>query len=257
MVDIFNIKIPQLTEEEERRAYVYVPDNVEGKRYPVLYMFDGQNLFYDELASFGKSWGLLKYLEKNKVPLIVAAADCNFHREDHPYGGRFSEYSPFSFEHAMIGKICGRGKITMDWLSKEFKPYIDEHYPTLPDREHTFVAGSSMGGLMTLYAVLEYNEVFSRGASVSPAVYFTYEEVRAMIQNAEVKPDTVLYMDAGEKEFSEKLPMYEGEWREMVSLLLEKKILLVSRVVPNGIHSEVSWEKQLPFILGTLLYEVE
>ena len=257
MVDIFKIIIPQLTEEEERRAYVYVPDGAPEKRYPVLYMFDGQNLFYDELASFGKSWGLLKYLEENKVPLIVAAADCNFHREDHPCGGRFSEYSPFSFEHAMIGKIQGRGQITMDWLTKEFKPYIDEHYPTLTDRKHTFIAGSSMGGLMTLYAVLEYNDVFSRGASVSPAVYFTYEEVKNMIQNASVTGDTVLYMDAGEKEFSEKLPMYEGEWREMVYLLQEKKILLVSRIVPNGIHSEVSWEKQLPFIMGTLLYELD
>ena len=235
MVDIFNLTIPQLTEDEERTAYVYVPDGDPDRRYPVLYMFDGQNLFYDETASFGKSWGLLKYLAEHRL------------------GGRFSEYSPFSFEEPMIGKIKGRGKITMDWLTQEFKPYIDTHYPTLPDREHTFIAGSSMGGLMTLYAVLEYNDIFSRGAAVSPAMYFSSEEVKEMIRNAQVRSDTVLYMDYGEKE----LFNVRGEqiWKDAVRLLQDKRLLLESRIVPGGIHSEVTWEKQIPFIMAALFYE--
>lgn len=254
MVDIFKLTIPQLTEDEERTAYVYVPDGDPDRRYPVLYMFDGQNLFYDETASFGKSWGLLKYLEENKTPLIVASVACNFHREDYRLGGRFSEYSPFSFEEPMIGKIKGRGRITMDWLTEEFKSYIDEHYPTLPDREHTFIAGSSMGGLMTLYAVLEYNDYFSRGAAVSPAMYFSSEEVKEMIRNAEVRSDTVLYMDYGEKELFDS----RGEqiWKEAVHLLHDKRLLLETRIVPNGIHSEVTWEKQVPFIMAVLFYEL-
>ncbi len=253
MVDIFNITIPQLTEDEERAAYVYIPDGELGRRYPVLYMFDGQNLFYDETASFGKSWGLLKYLQENKTPLIVASAACNFHREDYRLGGRFSEYSPFSFEEPMIGKIKGRGKITMDWLTKEFKTYIDAHYPTLPDREHTFIAGSSMGGLMTLYAMLEYNDFFSRGAAVSPAMYFSSEDVKEMVRKANIRKDSVLYMDYGEEELFGNRG--ENIWREVIYLLQEKQILLESRIVPGGQHNEASWEKQLPFIMGVLFYE--
>ncbi|MBR2561658.1 MAG: alpha/beta hydrolase [Eubacterium sp.] len=254
MVDIFNLTIPQLTEDEARTAYVYVPDGDPNRRYPVLYMFDGQNLFYDETASFGKSWGLLKYLEENHTPLIIASVACNFHREDHRLGGRFSEYSPFSFEEPMIGKIKGRGKITMDWLTQEFKAHIDANYPTLPDRDHTFIAGSSMGGLMTLYAILEYNRFFSRGAAVSPAMYFSSEEVKEMIRNSEVGRDTVLYMDYGEMELFDS----RGEqiWKEAVRLLQDKRVLLESRIVPGGIHSEVTWEKQIPFIMAVLFYEL-
>ena len=67
MVKKWNITIPELTGEEERRLYVYLPKSYttnRRKRYPVLYMFDGHNLFFDSDATYGKSWGLKKYLEK-------------------------------------------------------------------------------------------------------------------------------------------------------------------------------------------------
>ena len=76
----WKVTIPQLTGDEERNAYVYLPD--EENRYPVLYMFDGQNLFEDEEATYGKSWGLKDFLEENQVPLIVAAVECNHHGEE-------------------------------------------------------------------------------------------------------------------------------------------------------------------------------
>ena len=253
MVDIFTLTIPQLTEDEPRTAYVYVPDDTS-QNYPVLYMFDGQNLFYDETASFGKSWGLLKYLEEHKTPLIVASVACNFHPENYRLGGRFSEYSPFSFSFDKIGDIKGRGQITMDWLVNEFKPLIDEKYPTIPDRKHTFISGSSMGGLMTLYALMDYNEYFSRGAAISPAFYFSTEDVKEMIRNAEVSKDTVLYVDYGEKELYGSLA--EADFPEIIYLLHKKQILLETRIVPNGIHSEVTWEKQIPFFMDALFYEL-
>ena len=255
MIDIFDITIPQLTEDEKRTAYVYVPDRYKDhpeERYPVLYMFDGHNLFFDETASFGKSWGLKEYLEEHDTPLIVAAAACNFHPESYRLGGRFSEYSPFSFTDDRWGSITGRGNVTMDWMTKEFKPYIDSHYPTLPDREHTFIGGSSMGGLMTIYALLCYNGYFSRGAALSPAVYFTPDDVMEMIRTAEVRKDTALYVDYGETElFGSEA---EKDYRDMVYLLQEKRILLESRIVPGGIHSEVTWEKQIPFFMDVLFY---
>ena len=66
MLDIFETEIPQLIKGEKRKVYVYVPD-FDGS-FPVLYMFDGHNVFLDEEASFGKSWGMLKFLEENEVP---------------------------------------------------------------------------------------------------------------------------------------------------------------------------------------------
>ena len=191
MIDTWNITIPELTGEEERRAYVYLPDALEDdpeQRYPVLYMFDGHNVFFDEDATYGKSWGLGEYLDAHETPLIVAAVECNHS----PDNGRLSEYSPFSFRARGFGQVTGRGEVTMDWLSGTFKPFIDAHFPTLPDREHTFIAGSSMGGLMSLYALLAYNHVFSRAAALSPSLWCAPAQLEQMIREAEIAPDTVL-----------------------------------------------------------------
>lgn len=257
MVDIFQLTIPELTEDEERTAYVYVPDaflsNPE-ERYPVLYMFDGHNLFFDSTATFGKSWGLKEYLDRTKRPLIIASVACNMHPETYRLGGRLSEYSPFSFSFPLFGDIKGRGKITMDWLTKTFKPYIDAHYPTRPERKYTFIGGSSMGGLMTLYALACYNDVFSRGAALSTAAFVAPEALKEMIRSADFPRDTVLYMDYGEKDMPEN--SVDRNFYEIVSLLLEKQVLLESRIVPGGLHSESSWEKQVPFMMDALFYEL-
>ena len=255
MIREWNITIPALTGEEQRKAYVYVPDSAYAdaqRRYPVLYMFDGQNLFSDSEATYGKSWGLLDWLTEHNTPLIVAAAECSRHAETDECGGRLSEYSPFDFS-GRWGDIKGRGELTMDWLIRDFKPYIDEHCPTLPDREHTFIAGSSMGGLMTLYAVLEYNDVFSRGAALSPSLLFSPSHIRELIRDAVIGP-TVLYMDNGSEEMhslrSKRL------YADICGRLIKKGIYLDSRIVPGGSHCEASWERQIPFFIETLFYEL-
>jgi hypothetical protein len=96
--------------------------------------------------------------------------------------------------------------------------------------------------------------MFSRGAALSPAVYFTPEENKEMIRTADIAPDTVLYVDYGEKELFDSPA--EELFRETVSLLQEKRILLESRIVPGGIHSEITWEKQVPFFVNALFYEL-
>ena len=137
--------------------------------------------------------------------------------------------------------------------TKEFKPYVDDNYPTLPDRDHTFIAGSSMGGLMTIYALMCYNDVFSRGAALSPALGFSYHRNLRMIDNYVPSRRTVLYMDAGERELR-----YLGKKRftETAAHLTARNVLLETRIVPDGIHSESSWEKQIPFFLNTIFYEL-
>ena len=253
MVETWNITIPELTGDEERRAYVYLPESYKSepdRRYPVLYMFDGHNVFFDEDATYGKCWGMKEYMDETETQLIIAAVECN-HSPDH---GRLSEYSPFSFRTPEFGSITGRGKMTMDWMVHTFKPFIDENFRTLSGRRHTFIAGSSMGGLMSLYAVLEYNHIFSKAAALSPSLWVSVTKLTDMIKNARLRSNTVIYMDYGSKEFSNHDNM-RNQYAKITALLLKRKIMVESRIVPGGSHNEASWEKQIPFFMDTLLYE--
>jgi predicted alpha/beta superfamily hydrolase len=214
-------------------------------------MFDGHNVFFDEDATYGKCWGMKEYMEYTDTPLIIAAVECNHS----PDGGRLSEYSPFSFTERNFGTIKGRGKITMDWMVGSFKPFIDQHFRTLSDRKHTFLAGSSMGGLMSLYGVLHYNKVFSRAAALSPSLWLSPDASEKMIKSSRPRKDTVIYMDYGSKEMKNHAKMF-ASFGKTANMLLEKGILLDCRIVPGGTHCEASWEKQIPFFIQTLLYEV-
>lgn len=141
----------------------------------------------------------------------------------------------------------------MEWLVHTFKPEIDREFPTRPGRGDTFIAGSSMGGLMSLYAVLEYNRWFSRGAALSPSLWVAPGKVETLIRSSRVSPGTVLYMDYGSRELSNHAQTFRLLGRTAAALL-EKRILLDFRMVPGGDHSEASWERQIPFFMTTLLY---
>lgn len=252
MIKKWQLTYPAYTGDEPRNAYVYVPNEAKKhpeRRYPVLYMFDGHNVFFDSDATYGKSWGMKAYMDKTKTPMIIAAIECNHS----PFGGRLSEYSPFTFNNQKLGHIEGRGKETMEWLVNVFKPEIDSRFPTLPDREHTFIAGSSMGGLMSLYAVLEYNRIFSRAAALSPSVWFAAGQIDNMIKNANIAPDTAVYIDYGARELPHHKNM-ASRFRRVCDLLFDKRIDIAVRIVPHGDHCEASWERQIPLFMNILLY---
>ncbi|MBQ4150767.1 MAG: alpha/beta hydrolase [Clostridia bacterium] len=254
MVIKWKIDYPCFSGKEQRNAYVYLPKEARkgARRFPVLYMFDGHNVFFDYDATYGKSWGMKEYMDKTKTPMIIAAVECNHS----PNGGRLSEYSPFSFKSASFGSVIGRGEETMDWFINVFKKEIDSRFPTLPDREHTFIAGSSMGGLMSLYAISAYNNVFSKAACLSPSVWAGAKQLDDFIKNADIADDTVVYMDYGALEMGNHNSMAK-RLSKVASLLVEKNIDLSFRIIPGGTHSEASWERQIPFFMKTLLYEAE
>lgn len=254
MIKTWEVTVPEQTGDAVRRAYIYLPADYEesDRRYPVLYMFDGHNVFFDDHATYGKSWGMGDYLERTGTPLIVAAVECDHGEKP----GRLSEYAPFSFRIPKLVSVEGRGKVTMDWFVNTFKPYIDDNYRTLSDREHTFIAGSSMGGLMSLYAVAEYNHVFSRAASLSPSVWTCPAKMMELLKGAPIAPGTVVYMDYGEGELGNHAGMMK-HLTGTAKRLLEHGVLLEWRMVPGGQHCEVSWEKQIPFFMNTLLYGIE
>ncbi len=252
MVDIFDIEIPSLVKGKTRRAFVYLPENYgNGRRFPVMYMFDGHNLFSDSDATYGKSWGLADYLDKTNTPLIIASVECN-----HEGNSRLSEYSPVDFTFKNGEKIKARGKKYMDWLVGSFKPMIDGKYPTLPDRAHTAVAGSSMGGLMTLYALSKYNKFFSSGAALSPSLWAFGTNLVSFLEGGTFKKDTCLYMDCGSKEFASR-GTAKGNFCSAVEILIKKSVNLTARVVPDGTHTEASWERQIPFFMNALGFTSE
>ena len=169
MVYKWELQIPKLMPELKRRAYLYLPacyDEQPDARFPVMYMFDGHNVFFDEDATYGKSWGMAQYMDETQTPLIIAAVECN------PIGNnRLEEYCPFTCEDPKLGRIRGRGRTTMNWFIHGFKPMIDANLRTLPDRDNTLIAGSSMGGLMSLYAATAFNSVFGKAVCLSPSLW--------------------------------------------------------------------------------------
>ncbi len=255
MLKISKIEFPGAGEYSKRRLYIYLPEDYEEeteKDYPVLYMFDGHNVFLDSDATYGKSWGMKDYMDASGRDLIIVAVECN-HSPDH---GRLREYSPFDFQDPKFGKVPGQAKQTMDWLLGTIKPHIDRTYRTIPDRNHTFVAGSSMGGLISLYAVIAYNSVFSGAACLSPSIWTNMSQINKMIEDTPLDKQTVIYMDYGQNEMGFHQVMRK-QFRKVNKLLLKKNVLLTCRVVPNGDHCEACWEMQIPFFLDTLLYSID
>ena len=152
MITVKEIQIPALPTEKPRRLYIYTPKGYSRsqQRYPVLYMFDGHNVFYDSHATYGKSWGMRKYLAQRELPLILVAVECN-----HEGNRRLNEYAPWDFGWE-AERFEGQGKLTMDWITQELKPEIDRSYRTLPDRDHTLIGGSSIQKWRDYLARAEY-----------------------------------------------------------------------------------------------------
>lgn len=249
MVKVFPVTIPALSGDTSRRVYLYLPDyygDDATRRYPVMYMFDGHNVFFDSDATYGKSWGMNSYMSWTRTPLIIVAVECN-----HDGNSRLSEYSPMDFENSTLGHIRGRGKLYMDWLVHTLKPSIDANYRTLPDREHTIICGSSMGGLMALYAATEYNSVFQRAACLSPSLWVSPGKVLEMVARGDIKNDTCIYMDYGSGEIFNHASSAEA-LISVAHLLLTKRVNLAFRIVPGGTHSEASWEQQIPIFMDCL-----
>ena len=249
MLKKWKVTIPEITGEKERTAYIYLPDYYdidENRRYPVLYMFDGHNVFVDEDATYGKSWGLNKFMSWTKKPLIIVAVECN-----HEGNMRLREYAPFDYLNHEHGQIECLGPKYMKWMVEVLKPYVDANYRTLPERENTMICGSSMGGLMALYGATEFNKVFQRAACLSPSVWVDPGKILAMIAKADIKTDTCIYMDYG----SEEIFNHHSTAEALISsaqMLLTKRVNLAMRIVPGCTHSEASWEKQVPIFMDCL-----
>lgn len=233
--------IPQLG--RTRRIWLYLPPDyhTSTKTYPVLYMHDGQNVF-DAATSFAGEWGVDETLDSLHAlgdwgAIVVAV--------DHGQQRRFDEYSPWV--NARYGG--GEGDEYMDFLANTLKPYIDRHYRTRPDRLSTGIAGSSMGGLISLYAALKYPHVFGRAGVFSPAFWFAPSIFAYARGAAPLRPGTRFYFVTGARE-GETPEVYVRDHRRMIDTLAVAGFGIGADVDAfiraDGAHAEWFWRREFP-----------
>lgn len=229
---------------ENRRIHLWLPEDYDrsDERYPVLYMFDGHNLFFDSDATFGHALHLGWFLDGWWKKLIVVGLECA--ADDNQ---RVHEYCPFGLQSSIYGWIEGRGDATLRWMAEELKPYIDSRYRTWPQREATAIAGYSMGGMMSLYAVLHYNSVFSKAAVISPAILPAMDGFRHELANDSLSPDTRVFFSWGTDEDSPDVVWRtEQAIREVEAGVQQRGASTWLCCQPGGHHNEQSWEQQVP-----------
>jgi len=223
-----------------RRVWVYVPPtyNTSDKKYPVLYMHDGQNVF-DDATSFSGEWGVDEAIDtlglKYKESIVVGI--------DNGADKRLNEYCPYDF-NLTANKLSGKGEgnLYVDFLVKTLKPFIDKKYRTQKDKESTFIAGSSMGGLISMYALLKYPKVFGGAGVFSPA-FWTAPKIFDDIKAKGKKVNSKIYFYAGENEAESMVPMTLQAFNEM-HRVSKSKMCEVIRA--DGKHNEQRWRVEFP-----------
>lgn len=220
-----------------RTIRIYTPPGYaeSGKSYPVLYMHDGQNLFEDS-TSFAGEWGVdeaLNELSKSQnLNLIVVGID---------NGGENRIHELTAWDHPRYGKA--EGKAYMEFLVDVVKPYVDENYRTKSDRLNTAIMGSSLGGLISHYAIYEYPKVFSKAGIFSPS-YWWGEGPFDQVREIGLPADTRLNFLVGGKEGEGMVSQMD----EMVQMILAKghpAEQVISKVNPEGEHNEKLWRSEL------------
>jgi predicted alpha/beta superfamily hydrolase len=229
----------------DRNLLVYTPASYGrgDARYPVIYMQDGQNLF-DPRTSFAGDWGLkgaLAWASRRGADAIVVGIP-------NKGAARIDEYTPFV--DPRVGG--GQGERYIDYLINTIKPLVDERFRTHSDARHTGIAGSSLGGLISLYAYFQYPEVFGFTAALSPSLWFANGAILDLVERSSRSPGRV-YLDVGLREG----PAHVALARRLRDVLVAKGYDLRGdlRWVEDreGRHHESAWgrrfRKALPFLL--------
>jgi predicted alpha/beta superfamily hydrolase len=240
----FEIWSPQL--RNRRPVDVYLPASYGAgrTRYPVIYAHDGQNLSDPSIAFGGTTWqleGALEHLRSRGLEAIVIGL--------HNTGqARLAEYSPFA--DAKHGG--GAGPRYVRFLVDTVKPRIDAAFRTRRDRDSTVMLGSSMGGLLSLYAFFARPSPFGRVAAMSPSVWFGQRKILAFVERARFTRGRI-YVDIGTSEGAQTL----RDARALACLLREKgydaKDTLQYVEAAGHRHTEADWARRLPHALEFLL----
>lgn len=237
------VESPRLGNRRDLLLYL-PPSYARGdRRYPVIYMHDGQNLF-DRATSFGEEWEVDQTLEEASADgleaIVVGIPNT---------GARLDEYSPFHDRRHGQG---GRGDDYLAFIVDTVKPRVDAAFRTRPERDATGIAGSSMGGLISLYGFFARPETFGFAGVMSPALWFGGREIFPYVQERPFTPGRI-YLDIGTNEGGEALT----DARRMKSVLQAKGYReghdLQFYVEMGGQHNERAWARRLRRSLSFLL----
>lgn len=189
--------------KNNRLIRVYLPKSYsksESKRYPVLYMHDGQNVFQDKDAIGGVSLGIEEYVEKNEIDVIIVAIDQVVEERKNEYcpwvSGEFVRYLTDSSD-----SYGGKGKQYIEFIVQELKPTIDSNYRTISS--NSLMAGISLGGLITIYAACKYPHVFRTIICLSSSFWPNQEKIEKLIDESDLTLIKSIYLDCGTNEAGE------------------------------------------------------
>lgn len=228
--------MPEL--DRNRRIWIYLPPDygsAPDKHYRTLYMHDAQNLFMSE-TSFAGEWEvdetLTELFEQGDEGCIVVGID-------NGEGERIDEYSPW----VNVTYGGGEGDEYADFLVTTLKPYIDENYRTKPEREHTGIMGSSMGGLISHYTALEYPEVFSKAGIFSPSYWFSGEAYTHVLASGHPEEMRICLLAGGQEDGGSVVIDVENMYQTFLEVGYDMEE--VKNVVKaDGTHSEWFWARE-------------
>lgn len=237
-------EIPELI--RTRRVAALLPHDYyeTDKHYPVLYLQDGQNL-YEDFAAYG-SWGVDKQLAsmagRGMGDFIVVAID---HADDK----RISEFTP-TFKNR-LGR--GEGRQYIRFLAETLKPYIDGKFRTRPEAEHTGIGGSSLGGLISIYAGIIYPQVYDRLLIFSPSLWVT-PSIPFRVMKLTHKFRGRIYLYGGEAESETMVPNMLRFKEELQRQTQGADVKFRVEVDPMGQHNEARWGKEFPKAVEWLFF---
>ncbi len=230
----YDFAIPQLG--RTRRIWMYLPADyfTSTNNYPVVYLHDGQNVF-DNATSFISEWDvdgtMQNLIAAGHTPAIVVVIA---NGEEY----RIDEYS--AWNNPAYGG--GEGDLYADFIVNTLKPYIDANYRTLPDRLNTVIGGSSLGGLISYYMALAYDDVFGKALVFSPSFWFD-DSVNAFTQQFEKTLPSKIYITAGLNEDADMVPDITTITDELaLKGFTEDEVLTIIRA--DGAHSEWFWKRE-------------
>ena len=226
-VSTFTIESPQL--HTTKKIWVYLPKNYTAskKKYSVIYMHDAQNLF-DKKTSYSGEWNVDEKLDSLNAQVIVIGIE-------HGNDKRMEELTPYKNEKYGGGKADDY----LEFIVKTLKPEIDKNYRTKPDKKHTIIMGSSLGGLTSYYAALKYPEVFGKAGVFSPSFWFS-PAIYDLTKNSK-KIKSRIYFLCGDNEDENTV----SDLNKMEHLLNENRCYCLNlnkkKIVKGGQHNEKLW----------------
>ncbi len=228
-VSTFEIEAPQL--QVSKKIWLYLPKNyaTSTKRFPVIYMHDAQNLF-DAKTSYIGEWNVDEKLDSLNAQVIVVGIE-------HGNEKRLEELTPFRNEKYGGGKADQY----LDFIVNTLKPKIDKQYRTKTNAKHTTIIGSSLGGLLSFYAILKYPKTFGKAGVFSPSFWINRKDITELLQKTE-QLKTKIYFMCGDNEGDDDVIRDLNAIETIVNTKrCECKKLNKKVIVKGGQHNEKLW----------------